>query len=248
MKAKPGVPITAAHIAVAVVAACGITGADAATVFEDRRGHVKTRLIAAAGLMARLDVPPRDAARLLQVERKRLSPSMLEPAGVTTDALLTVAEALESHGLTPTPAKRSAQKAEAPTPAPQPQAQGSSKRRKAATPAPAAKRADPPPAPPPPAKPPEPPKPKAVERRPIPVTPERRPRPAPARATNPVRPAAPRPASGGAVRLKPINDRIVGWCRPFVARGMPVEDLADLFDVHPDALRDHLNPELARAA
>lgn len=244
MKAKPGVPITAAHIAVAVVAACGITGADAATVFEDRRGHVKTRLIAAAGLMARLEVPPRDAARLLQVERKRLSPSMLEPAGVTTDALLTVAEALESHGLTPTLAKRSAPKAEAAPPAPQPQAQGSSKRRKAATPAPAAKRADPPPAPPPTK--PEPPKPKAAERRPVPVTPERRPRPAP--ATNPVRPTAPRPASGGAVRLKPINDRIVGWCRPFVARGMAVEDLADLFDVHPDALRDHLKPELARAA
>lgn len=236
MKAKSGVPITAAHIAVAIVAACGITGADAATVFEDRRGHVKTRLIAAAGLMARLDVPPRDAARLLQVERKRLSPSMLTPAGVTTDALLTVAEALEAHGLTPKP--------EAQPPAPQPQAQAPSRRRKAATPAPVAKRSDPPPPPPPP-RPPRPAKSKAVERRSAPVAPERRPRSAP--ATNPVRPVV-RPSSGGAVRMKPVTERIVGWCRPFVAKGMAIEDLADLFDVHPDALRDHLKPELARAA
>lgn len=230
------VTITAAHIAVAIVAACGLTGADAATVYEDRRGHVKTRLIAAAGLMARLDVPPRDAARLLQVERKRLSPSMLEPAGVTTDALLTVAEALESHGLAAGRQKAGTTKAEASPPAPQPQAQGSSKRRKAATPAPAAKRADPTPAPAPP---------RAVERQPRPVVPERAARaPAP---TNPVRPPE-RPTEARTVRLKAVTDRIAGWCRAYVARGVSVEDLADLFDVHPDALRDHLNPKLARAA
>lgn len=231
------VTITAAHIAVAIVAACGLTGADAATVYEDRRGHVKTRLIAAAGLMARLDLPPRDAARLLHVERKRLSPSMLEPAGVTTDALLTVAEALESHGLAAGRQKAGTTKPEASPPAPQPQAQGSSKRRKAATSAPAAKRADPPPAPP---------KPHAIERPSRPVTPERSARPPV--PTNPVRPPGRPPAAARAVRLKAVTGRIAGWCRAYVAQGVSVEDLADLFDVHPDALRDHLNPKLARAA
>ena len=233
------VTITAAHIAVAVVAACGLTGADAATVYEDRRGHVKTRLMAAAGLMARLDLSPRDAARLLHVDRKRLSPSMLKPAGVTTEALLTVAEALEAHGLaggSPPRAQRG-KPAEAPPAAPQPRARASSKGRKAATSAPVAKRADPPPAPA---------KPRAVERRPRPVTPERPARP-PA-PTNPVRPVERPSAAARTVRLKPVTDRVARWCQAYVAQGVSVEDLADLFDVHPDALRDHLNPKLARAA
>ena len=231
--------VTAAHIAVAIVAACRITGVRADRAFEDVRGNTRTRLIAAGGCIARLGWRPADAARLFHVDAKRLSPSMLANANVSTDDMLAVAEALEAHGLTdgaPKVADASSQSqvsqdvaAEAAPPA-----------RKAKAPAAAGRKgkrpADPPPAT------------SSVVRE------IRNVRPPPPPAANPVRRAAPRaaPPTPRQIRpLEPMNTRKKRFGQWFVDAGWSIDETAELFNVHPDALRDALNATLkerARAA
>lgn len=211
--------ITAAHVALAVVAACRMTGADPQAVFGPAHGNKRARLIAAAGLMTALKLKPRDVAGVFKVDRSRLAPSMLRNADIEADHLLTVAEALRTGGVLD---------------GARPQPKAADADASARKPSPVQTRPDrpiapPAPPPPPPAQPPE---------------PDRR-RPA---ATNPVR-SRPTPARSGAVEtLKAVSDNMVRWSRIYLSRGVPLGDLADLFDVDVEALADRLKPELARAA
>jgi len=91
--------MTAAHIAVAIVAACGVTGTRPERAFDNGDGQGRTRVMAAAGLMARLGCSKVDAARLFRVHPNRLTPSGLQLARVWTEHLLIIAEALAAHGL-----------------------------------------------------------------------------------------------------------------------------------------------------
>lgn len=221
--------VTAAHIAVAIVAACRITGVRADRAFEDVRGNTRTRLIAAGGCIARLGWRPLDVARLFHVDAKRLSPSMLANANVSTDDMLAVAEALEAHGLTdgaPEVTDASSQSqvsqdvaAEAERPA--------RKAKAAAAPAEKRKRpADPPPAT------------SSVVRE------IRKGQPTPVREANPVRESGRRPAAParGAVRqIEPMNERKRRFGRWFLDAGWSVDETAELFNIHPDALTDALN-------
>ena len=217
---------TAGHVALAVVAACRMTGTDPQSVFGPARGNKRVRLIAAAGLMTALKLKPRDVAGVFQVDATRLAPSMLRSADIGTDGLLTIAEALRTGGLL----------GEAVPAAASPQVEAAGAHASARKPSPVQTRpdrpADPSPAP-----------------KPAPLVPPRprdiaRPRPV---ATNPVRARA---AEGRSAveKVKPVSDNMVRWSRIYVARGVPVADLADLFGVDVEALADRLKPELARAA
>jgi hypothetical protein len=93
--------ITAAHVAVALVAACKITGIGPEDVFKNGEGGGRTRVMAAAACVARLGVAKPVAGRLFQVHTNRLTPSGLAIAKVTTDHLLSISEALSAHGLLP---------------------------------------------------------------------------------------------------------------------------------------------------
>ncbi len=214
--------ITAAHVALAVVAACRMTGADPQAVFGPAHGNKRARLIAAAGLMTALKLKPRDVAGVFKVDRSRLAPSMLRNADIEADHLLTVAEALRNGGVLDA-ARPQPKAADADASARKPSPVQTRPDRPVAPPPP------PTPTPPPPAQPPEP----------------DRPRPA---ATNPVR-SRPTPARSGAVEtLKAVSDNMVRWSRIYLSRGVPIGDLADLFDVDVEALAGRLKPELARAA
>lgn len=92
--------ISAAHVAVAIVAAAKILRTDPARVFEDGRLHARTRILAAAATCARLGQGKADAGRLFKVQAQRLAPSMLVKEKITTEQLLEIAEALEAAGLT----------------------------------------------------------------------------------------------------------------------------------------------------
>jgi hypothetical protein len=93
--------ITAAHVAVALVAACKITGIGPEDVFKNGEGGGRTRVMAAAACVARLGVAKPVAGRLFQVHTNRLTPSGLAIAKVTVDHLLSITEALSAHGLLP---------------------------------------------------------------------------------------------------------------------------------------------------
>lgn len=221
--------VTAAHIAVAIVAACRITGVRADRAFEDVRGNTRTRLIAAGGCIARLGWRPLDVARLFHVDAKRLSPSMLANANVSTDDMLAVAEALEAHGLTdgaPKVTDASSQSqvsqdvaAEAERPARKAKAVAAAEEKRK-------RPADSPPAT------------SSVVRE------IRNVRPPPPPAANPVRRAAPRaaPPTPRQIRpLEPMNTRKKRFGQWFVDAGWSVDETAELFNVHPDALADALN-------
>jgi hypothetical protein len=211
---------TAGHVALAVVAACRMTGADPQGVFGPARGNKRVRLIAAAGLMSALKLKPKDVATVFQVDATRLAPSMLRSADIEADQLLTIAEALRGGGLLDDA---------------RPQEKAADADASARKPSPVQTRphrpADPPPA--------------TMPASPvIPRDPDRL-RPV---AANPVR-SRPSPARSSAVEtLKAVSDNIVRWSRIYVSRGVPIGDLADLFDVDVEALADRLKPELARAA
>lgn len=88
------------------------------------------------------------------------------------------------------------------------------------------------------------PNPLAVHASPIvPVLPVRR-RKAPARAVaapapNLLAPAPPPPRSaprGGAMRLKPLTEKVTAYAARFVAANWPIDEIAGLFDVSPEAL------------
>lgn len=91
--------ITAAHVAVAIVTASRLRGADPAGVFAGGTATRRVRILAAAGLVARLGYKKGPVAGLLRVFPQELAPSMLAKADVTTDELLEIAEALQAAGL-----------------------------------------------------------------------------------------------------------------------------------------------------
>lgn len=186
--AGQAVQLTAAHVAVAIVAAAGQVGIDAAQVFAPGRGHKKARMMAAAGCCARLGCSKAAAARLFRLEAQRLAPTMLAKAGITLDHMLTVAEALQGAGLT------AGHQASPPRPL-SPAAEASAARNA-----------------------------KAAAQ--------------PQRSTAPAAPA--RPMAHGVRRLRPMTAKKLRFARWFVAAGWDVEEVADLFDAHDDAMADAL--------
>lgn len=213
--------ISAAHVALAVVAACRMTGTDPQRVFGPARGNKRVRLIAAAGLMTALRLKPRDVASVFQVDATRLAPSMLRSADIGTDGLLTIAEALRTGGLLDDG---------------RPQQEAADADALARKPSPVQTRpdrpADPPPAPKPAVL--VPPRHRNIER-------------PPSVETNPVR-AETAKRTSAVETLKAVNANIVRWSRIYIARGVSVADLADLFGVDVESLTEHLKPDLARAA
>lgn len=207
-------PITAGHVAVAIVAACGVTGVQPERVFEVR--NARSRVLAAAACVSRFGWGRSATARAFHIPASRLSPSGLTLARVTTDDLLTVAEALRAAGLAA--ARPQPPAAEAPpSRKAEPVAQGVEPERPAS---------------------PEPEPPVRAEREPEPEPRRTRAARPPVR-TNPVRRAS---SAGRVTALKPVNDRIVGWASQQVTRGADLDFVAECFGVDPDALREALEP------
>lgn len=229
--AAPG--MTAAHIAVAVVAACGVTGTKPDRAFDDGDGQGRTRVMAAAGCIARLGWCKKDAARVFRVHPNRLTPSGLQLARVWTEHLLVIAEALAAHGLCEGDAARArflrpygpgAGKPETPPDPSTPAAAAATPQHKAgggeAAPAPVDSVRMGPACPPRAA---------AVEHRPAPI-----------------RAARPRPAS--VERLRPVTDRVIRWTRQQLALGADLDFVAWCFGVDAEALAAGVRPRVAVAA
>ena len=215
-------PMTPAHIAVAIVAACGVTGTKPEAVFDE--GNQRPRVMAAAGCIARLRWDRKATAKAFRVHPNRLTPSGLGLAKVDTDHLLIIAEALETHGLTGGPPET-----QPVSPAPAAEAAKSQRKPEAKAPRPAAQPAASPPDP-----------------TPAPVTRTAEVRPL---RTNRVRPVStPTPARQTVERLKPITDRIVRWAGQQLALGADLGFIAWCFGVAADDLAEALRPERAVAA
>lgn len=214
--------MTAAQVAVALVAACRITGVDPEKVFVDGEGGGRTRVMAAAACVARLNWPKRDAARVFRVHPNRLTPSGQKLARVEVEHLLGVAEALRARGLVDGAGGD-------PPPSPQPAAEAETPQRKAGAveKRAGAKRAEA-----------HSPSPTAAPRpriRPVTTTAK------PIVATIPERGGQPT-SRGGAMRLKPVNDRIIRWTRQQLSLGADLAFVADCFDVDAEALRQAVEP------
>ena len=205
-----GIVLTAAHVAVALVAACRHVGICPTSAFQPQTKASRARRIAAAGCVAQLGVSARSAANLFRIQAIRVAPTKLRDAGITTEDLLVVAEALEKNGLTLGDDAAARFRKAQPTPAAEP--------KPARTPRPATPRtrvvsvtADPTPAPPRPG-----PTPKSS----VPVLRSPRP-PQPSPIARPSR----------TIQLKPVTDRIVRWTMQQMRLGVSVDLMADLFDV-----------------
>lgn len=245
--------ITAAHVAVAVVTACRLRAVDPSGVFSNGQTNRRARVLAAAGLVSRLKLMKGPTAALLKVFPQELAPSMLAKAEVTTDELLDIANALEAAGLV------EAGPAEPPPESPPPEPDRAKPAATSAKPAckPGGKReapavsapADPSPSRPSPAAPPSP----AAE-----VVP---PRPSPfklqtagmaggasrERARAEAQREAPGRSGGRVTTIKAVTARIVGWAAHFLEAGWDRVEVAELFDVCPDALLNALDPAGASA-
>lgn len=218
----------AGQLAMALVASAKIFGIAPDAVFVGNQTARRTRILAGAALKASTGCAANHLATTLRLKGPELAPSMVTKAGVTTDMILEVVEAL--HGGLPKPP--SGPKADARPLAPATEANRA--------PCKAA------------------PKPKAAAVRTVataetPVAavvqtvatapmryavPQRkRGRPEPKQ----IEAAAPSPTWPSAVqRLKPMNAAKLRFGRWFVAAGWEIEDVAELFDVHEDALADAL--------
>jgi hypothetical protein len=230
--------ISAAHVAVAVVTACRLRSVDPAGVFANGQTNRRARVLAAAGLVARLKLMKGPAAALLKVFPQELAPSMLVKAEVTTDELLDIAVALEAAGLVKLAA------AEPPPESPPPEADPA--KPAAASAKPACKPGQERPSPSPP----------APDAAPSPAPTAERPAPSPfkrrtaglagaasrARARAEAQREAPGPSAGRVTTLKAVTDRIVGWSAHFLEAGWDRVEVAELFDVCPDALLNALDP------
>jgi hypothetical protein len=212
--------MTAAHIAVAIVAACGVTGTKPERAFDNGDGQGRTRVMAAAGLMARLGCSKVDAARLFRVHPNRLTPSGLQLARVWTEHLLVIAEALAAHGLCEPDNARArflrpygpgADAKEAVTDHSTPAAAAETPQRKAGGGEAAV----------------------AADVRAI-----------PRRATA----SAARPDPLKTERLRPVTDRVIRWTRQQLALGADVDFVAWCFDVDAEVLAQRVRPVQAVAA
>ena len=217
----PTPPImTAAHIAVAIVAACGVTGTKPERAFDNGDGQGRTRVMAAAGLMARLGCSKVDAARLFRVHPNRLTPSGLQLARVWTEHLLVIAEALAAHGLCEPDNARArflrpygpgADAQEAVTDTSASAAAVETPQRKAGG-GEATVAADV----------------RAIPRRPT--------------------ASAARPDHLKTERLRPVTDRVVRWSRQQLALGADLDFVAWCFDVDVEVLAHRVRPAVAVAA
>lgn len=238
-----GPAMTAAHIAVAVVAACGVTGTKPERVFDNGAGQGRTRVMAAAGCMARLGWPKADAARLFRVHPNRLTPSGQVLARITTEHLLIIAEALAQNGLAeaddararflrpygpgaendsgseggpPGHSARVSKASAAAAETPQRKAGGGEAAAEAAVRTPADSPIEPKPSP-------------APERSVTRIG-------AGSGAAIPVRPARSGARSQITERLKPITDRVIRWTQQQLALGADVDFIAWCFSVDVEAL------------
>lgn len=244
--------LSAAHLAVAIVTACRLRGRHPEKVFEAGQDNRRARILAAGGLAARLGLKKAPIAALLKVFPQELAPSMLGKVGVTTDELLEIGAALDAAleaarlkvaGLTPRP------------PGPGPSERPPSGPRR---PQPAAASAVPAHKPAPDLS--------SASRRPLdgpaPASPgAARPGAGPSRFPRATRglvgPAARQRARAGEARdaaarqgvttIKAVTDRIAGWAGHFLEAGWDRLEVAELFDVCPDALLNALDPQEARA-
>lgn len=223
----------AGQLAMALVASAKIFGIAPDAVFVGNQTARRTRILAGAALKASTGCAANHLATTLRLKGTELAPSMVTKAGVTTDMMLEVVEALHC-GLPKSP---SGPKADA----------------RPLSPATEAKRA--------PCK--AAPKPKAAAVKPVPIKPvakaetpaapvvqtiaappmryavpkRKRGRPEP----KPVAAVAPHATRPSAIqRLKPMTAAKLRFGRWFVAAGWEIEDVAELFDVHEDALADAL--------
>lgn len=223
-----GIVLTAAHIAVALVAACRHLGICPTSAFQPQTRASRARRIAAAGCVARLGVSARAAANLFRIQAIRLAPTKLRDAGITTDDLLVVAEALEKNGLTL--GDDAAARFRKPQPKPPIEvASAPARTARPATPRPrvVSVTADPTPASP---------RPGPTPKRSVPVLRSPRP-PQPSGVARASRPAAPRsPSPPRTIQLKPVTDRIVRWTMQQMRLGVSVDLMADLFDVDVEVL------------
>ena len=213
---------TARDLAMALVAAAGVVHILPDRVFDPGQTARRARILAGAALKASTGCAGKPLAATLKLAGPELSPSMLVKAKVTTDMMLEVVEALH-HGL-PKPAS---QPAVEPRPLPS-AAEAAGLARK-----PAAKPADKPkpvnavrpvaePAPP-----------RASKSAAAPREPRPTARPAPEEAPSD-------PAATAVRRLKPMTAAKLRFGRWFVTAGWDLEEVAELFDVHEDALADAL--------
>ena len=236
--------LSAAHVAVAKVTACKLYGVAPGEAFEPVARAPKARL-AAGGACSRLGLASRESiAGLFRLTSpNQLAPSQLAARGIVADDLAAIVRALKEAGLVQTsvPLPSAPEAADAPS------------RDKADTPveAPAepvpVRRAG-----------------KGWARRGARSGGERavggggrwsgprdgiQKRVITRHGPDTARPSAsPIEAARGAVRLKPVTDRIVRWAGFFPPECWSHDEIAALFDVHPDALLDALDPPLAGEA
>ncbi|WP_041761395.1 hypothetical protein [Brevundimonas subvibrioides] len=215
-----------AIVAAAVTAACRLRGVDASKVNDRGLDGRRARQLAGAALHARFGTANLALAERLTLHGPELAPSMLAKAGITTDDMLSVVEALDGVDATVEVRPMS-------PPAPVRAITGGLN-----------------PAAPPPFVPRERKAPKASAPRPVGLPDNlscarSRPHPTPDRAARPL--PAPRPPSAQpkpmkpahVVRLKPVTTDIARWARWFLASPIwTAEEVADLFGVHPDGLID----------
>lgn len=219
--------VTAGDLASALVASCRVLGVAPDQVFSSE-GR-KARTLAGAALRAAAGVQPKALARMLRLSPPELAPSLIRRAAITADMMLEVVEAIGgpagavalSQGLASPDAATARVDVEAPDLAPvvEAVAQGEPRVRAVAEPvaAPAGRATG-----------------RKGAGRPRRTAEDRkaylRPRPVVAASV----------AEDRAVRLKPLTARVARWAGWFVAADWSVEETAELFDVHPDAVADAL--------
>ncbi|QFU30296.1 hypothetical protein [Brevundimonas sp. Bb-A] len=222
---------SAGQLALALIAAARIMGVAPEAVFDGRQGARRARILAGAALKGWTGCVASPLAAALRLSGPELSPSMVSRAGVTTDMILEVVEAL--NGVTPAAMASDVR----------PVGEGD------ARPLPAAAEAE------------TPARKAASEARPVTVEPVAQPVSALASAVTDTsgmrgvfrvgrRPKAVTPPEAPSVRtferaaavqrLKPMTSARLRYCGWFVAAGWDLHEVADLFDVHEDALADAL--------
>lgn len=222
--------LTSAHIATALVAACAHYGLNPTEAFD--AGHRKgtrngvgpygARVLAAAGLRARMGFPTSALAKVMKIAGSDIGPASLLKRGVVADDLLAIAQALEASGLASGKAavtdgrfRKAAETAPAPVVPP-----------RSSDVAPVAK---------------------VEASKPEP----RRAGPGWAqRGSRSSLKAAPKVVSkpGPVRRMKAVTANIVRWTRQQLALGADLDFVADCFGVDVDALADAVRPESAVAA
>ncbi len=202
----------------AIAAAAGVRGLARDLAFHPTTEARRVRILAGAALRARLQTANTVLGPALQLHPQELSPSMVVKAGVTTDEMLTVVEAVAAVPVEVVAADAAAVQvaapvdvapaiAQAPAVVPMPPIEAKVARPTPVKPSPPRKIHD------------------ALPDRPLPAPrfpSQQRPRPSAPRAV--------------VVQLKPVSPDIARWSRWFDRAGWPIDQVADLFGVDADAL------------